>query len=504
MNTANQKTPRYWAIAMVAALGLGLSACGGGGDGGLNTTQEQTLQEEKKAAEEQAADLREQIAELRKALGLDADGNLGESVEELTNEVNRLRNEKQAREDMDANEMAKEKADEARKLALGLDESFTVDALTVTAKYGKTATLAGDSSTGFFSDADTAEPTFKDKDSTSIAALGGWSGTELMSKPKSGPNDIVRVYTNVDSGKRVPFEEWAGVTTGVDLTNGAITIAAVHATHIRSSAFASGSGSKPHKGNTNTDADPDLEAFVTGGTFAGASGTYRCVLSGTTPCQSAVADDKGGITLSAGTWTFTPNTDAMAQVPDSNYQHFGWWLRKADDGYSVNVFAGETGGPTGALTLTALGGTATYTGNAAGKYSIYDSGPKGGHFTASVELKADFGTATEDGSVSGKIDKFVGDTAGMDTWVVTLPKLNLASGGAGTFAAADTGAITTAERPVWSIDGRAGGVGNGQWGGSLHAVNSGGTPMTAVGTFTAEYDLVGNIKGAFGANHSGP
>ena len=493
-------------VCFAAVFALGLAACSSSSDD--PPADDMTMVDPGPTKDEQIATLQAEIAALRTQLGIDADADVGDSITALQAELKRLKDEKQAR--MDAEQAAKDKelAAMARKLAVGLDATFptlTAGSPAVTAKYGKMATVAGDATDGFFPAADTtnAEPMFMAKNSKSLGTMNGWSGTELMSSPKGGPTDVMRVYTNVDAGRQVAFAEWVASTAGVSFVSGSssITILDAHNSYIAGAAFATGSGTKTHKANRDTDpSTAGLETFETSGTFGGASGTYSC----TGECTSAVLGSDGGVDLT-GTWTFTPSGSAMAKIADSNYQHFGWWLRKTNTDYLVHVFSGSMGG---AVTdVTSVGGTATYTGPAAGKYSIYDSGPKGGHFTATVELKADFKDATTLGTISGTVDNFMGDTAGMDTWMVKLPELNLAA--TGSFAAADTADIQDDERPVWSVDGFDGAVGDGMWSGSLYsaapaASDMAGTPLAAAGTFSAEHGDIGNMRGAFGASRSGP
>ena len=488
-------------VALVAAFVL--AACSSSNDNGDMTDM--------RDPGPTVAELQAQIDALRTQLGIDESDDVGGTVAALQAELKRLKDEAQAR--MDAEQAAEDKttAAEARKLALGLDADSHFDAqdagtLMVTAMHGKKAKLAGAEATGFFTTETTAEPTFKAADSMSLSALNGWSGTELMSMVKNGPTDVARVYTNVGPDNTVTFAEWASATAGVNYANGAVTVAAANSAFIMAAPFATGSGDKPHKLNVNTDADADAEEFQTPGTFGGASGTYTCAGDGSQTCTSAVASNDGGVILGGegATWTFTPNNGATAMVPDSEYQNFGWWLRKTDDGYAVHVFAGSTGG-TAITDIGGVGGTATYTGPAAGKYSIYDSGPRGGHFTAMVELKADFGTTAADtyGTISGTVDNFMGDAEGMDTWEVALPELNLSPTGA--FTAAIVGGPAEDERPTWSIDGFAGAnEADNEWGGSLRSADAGGTPQVAVGTFSVEHGVIGNMSGAFGATYSGP
>ncbi len=491
---------RNLVVALVAAFAL--AACSSS-DNGTDTSMSPPTEPPPTAAEMELEELKEQIAALREQLGIDPDDDVGDSIAELQTELKRLQDEQQARMDKEQAARDKEMAAEARRLAVGLDADSHFGAsstLTVTAMYGENAVVAFDVDTS----AAPAVATSTDKNSKSIGAIGGWSGTEVTFSPTGGPTDEMRVYTNVDAGERVAFADWAAAADGVTFGSGAVSNpgAAGNAMHVMGAAFASGAGAKSHEANRDTDPNTDgLETFQTSGTFAGAPGTYSC----TGTCSSAVAGSDGGILLT-GTWVFTPNTGAMAHQADSEYQHFGWWLRKATTGYSVHVFAGSMGDAP-ITNVGTVGGTATYTGQAAGKYSIYDSGPKGGHFTAAVELKADFGStdAATNGTISGKVENFSGDATGMDTWMVALPELNLAA--AGTFAAANTNAVTDAERPVWSIDGRAGAIDeqtDAVWSGSLHAADDGGVPQVGVGTFRAEHDDIGNMQGAFGVTHSGP
>ena len=447
------------------------------------------------------ATLQDEVAALRQQLGITDAGDIGTSISALHAELKRLQDEAQAR--MDAEQAAKDKAmaAEARKLASRLDAHplFFYNAgesLTATQMYGKPATATTSAISG-------GNPNFKAENSTVLGMLDGWSGTELMSTSADGSvTDVLIVYTNVEPDETVPFAQWAGTATGVTWANGAVTVAAGNSALIVASPFATGSGTKTHEHTIDTDTTAGADAFQTSGTFAGASGTYTCA-GGT--CTSAVAGSDGGVILGGtGTWTFTPNNGAMAHQANSEYQHFGWWLRKADSGYAVHAFSGSMG-DTAISALGEVGGTATYTGPAAGKYSIYDSGPKGGHFTATVELKADFetaGTGGTLGTISGTVDNFMGDTAGMDTWMVTLPELDLTA--TGTFAVADAANVTDAEKTTWSIDGEDGAQGTSSvWSGSLRSADTGGTPQAAIGTFSADYGLVGNMRGAFGASHSG-
>ena len=493
-------------VALTAAL-YGCSGSDGGGGSQTGTPSGPTQ-------DEQVAALQAEINALRTQLGLAPDASLGDSVTSLQAEVKRLRDEAQAR--MDAEQAARDKAmaTDARRLAARLDAHplfffNSGDSFRFTPTYGKPATLTvtlGNAS------ATNPNPNFRAENSKLLGTLSGWSGTELMWTSADGRvTDVVHGYTDIGPDETVPFAEWAGATTGVAYANGAVTVAAGNSTLIKGGAFATASGSKTHELNVNTDADADGELFQTSGTFGGAPGTYTCSGDGTQTCTSAVASSDGGLILAGAgaTWTFTPDSGATAKVADSTYGEFGWWLRKTGDEYTrLTQFAAQEGDRVGQTAVTALAGTATYTGLAAGLYSMYDSGPKGGQFTADVEFKADFENAANAGTISGMISNFSdrtgGGPAGMDTWEVMLPETAMGDVG-GRFGTPTSGA-TAAHRPVWTIDGEAGAPASStaHYYGYFYAPDDGGTPQAATGGFSAEYGIIGNMTGGYGVTHSEP
>ena len=497
---------RLTMAAALAALVLGLVACSSGGGGSQTGTPSGPTQDAQVAA------LQAEINALRTQLGLAPDAGLGDSVAALQAEVKRLQDEAQAR--MDAEEAARDQAmaAEARNLAAVLTSHLTFffnpgESFRGTATYGKPSTITATGIAG-------GNPDVKAEDSKLLGTLDGWSGTELMSTSADGSVvDVIVVYTNVEPDATVPFAEWAGADSGVAYDNGAVTVAAGNSALIAGAAFATASGSKTHALNVNTDADAAAELFQTSGTFGGASGTYTCSGDGTQTCTSAVASSDGGVILGgtgSPTWTFTPDSGATAKVADSSYQGFGWWLRKTDGRYTRLTRFGIEPGDEAFSTGDVLGvaGTATYTGPAVGLYSLYDSGPKGGRFDAAVEIKVDFGSATEQGTVSGLVSNFSDSAgtgpAGMDTWEVTLPETpieNVAS----RFGTPLSGA-TAAHRPVWTIDGVAGTPAStiARYNGYFYRADEGGTPQVVMGGFSAEYGVVGKMRGGYGATHSGP
>ena len=140
--------------------------------------------------------------------------------------------------------------------------------------------------------------------------------------------------------------------------------------------------------------------------------------------------------------------------------------------------------------ISALTGTATYSGIAAGKYGIYSplgGTNSGGSFTATATLTADFGTATDGGSVSGMIDGFV--ASGQErNWTVELKETPIDAGN-NSFRNLERGSTQ------WRIPGgRApSSLVSGWWGGTFRSADA------LTGGFNASYWNVGRMTGSFGA-----
>ena len=69
------------------------------------------------------------------------------------------------------------------------------------------------------------------------------------------------------------------------------------------------------------------EAAMKTGTFDGADGTFQCV---SINCSIAT-DGDGKLMTVGGTWHFTPDEDVTVDVPDADYLHYGFWLKKTTD-----------------------------------------------------------------------------------------------------------------------------------------------------------------------------
>ena len=322
---------------------------------------------------------------------------------------------------------------------------------------------------------------------------GMWQGTMLTDTNDDDASSTVVVYTNIKADKAVPFGDMHTLTNDV-LAIDANADADAHVKLISASAFM-------HTGLKAHDPDPDAADDVARirGMFNGASGEYRCTAATATTCTSQ--ESSVGVRLSAG-WTFDPDSGAMAKMADGSYAYFGWWLNKGTtEGVEAGAFHGVTDGTPAMLAapadISALGGTATYEGAAAGKYAIAPglSSASAGHWTADATLTADFGNETAAGMISGMVDNFMAGGETMD-WSVKLGKTALM--GTGTFDSA-TGAPDTGDGVVWTIGG-VDGAEAGAWSGGLRAAGDNGVPTVATGMFTATHGTVGHLLGAFGAH----
>ena len=114
-------------------------------------------------------------------------------------------------------------------------------------------------------------------------------------------------------------------------------------------------------------------------------------------------DAKGKITGMGDGWIFTPDSDVTVDVADTDYLHYGVWLKKTtdEDGVvtynEVETFAGSSIPASEDTELASVKGSATYSGGATGVYvhemlnaaGNIDSATSG-HFTADVALTAYF------------------------------------------------------------------------------------------------------------------
>ena len=361
-----------------------------------------------------------------------------------------------------------------------------------------------------------AIPLSEDKD-TVVAALHGWAGKRYhRTTPAADGTYEAMVYSNVEApkmGKKfgsataLPTDaaELAAFAYQYQLdaadrdgtANKALTyVAADHAARVSLTGVTRTSGTETFK---LPEQNPDGEQFINvPGTLHGVSGTYSCApTTAALGCTALVAAK--GFTLGGGTWLFIPS-NAEARVMDStdtNYASYGWWLHKsATDVHTASAFH-DFKGTAGAVDIAnLLGGSATYTGGAAGKYALQSPVSTGGtndagHFTARATLEADF----EDDEITGTINNFVGGDGESRDWSVELKAAAIAGDG----GIARTGANQTDNDTVWTIGGTAASA-SGEWSGNLREEGTDGVPKAATGTFYSEYGTAGRMVGAFGAN----
>ncbi len=246
------------------------------------------------------------------------------------------------------------------------------------------------------------------------------------------------------------------------------------------------------------------EADERAGTYNGAMGTYRC--DGGADC-TVTLDGDGKVTAISAGWVFTPAAGATSDVPDSDYLHYGFWLKKTTDAdgaityNEIETFVGSSVAASG--DTSTVQGKATYAGGAVGVYvhktfktdGTYDA--SSGHVKADVSLMATFGQVPVSGTdatgtiapnllntVSGTIDNFMLSGGEEQMWSVALQ-----------------GAITES---AGTASGMAkGGVGDGSFSATFHgdvtAVDGvSPQPGSVVGEFNAEFTN-GSAAGGFGA-----
>ena len=220
-------------------------------------------------------------------------------------------------------------------------------------------------------------------------------------------------------------------------------------------------------------------------------------------------------------WTFAPtNPNGTIDVADKDgYLQFGWWLNMkgddVDDGFDVQTFASAPGmTESGVLQGSAVEGSATYRGGAAGKWAIAsttEDATDGGHFTATATLGVDFDAdlLADEGNdkngvrVSGSITDFMTGDTSRPSWKVTLSydgnpgEADLDT--SGTLAPMIMGENATTK---WSTGGAVPGMGT--WEASFYGSEKDTThPLAVAGTFEADIaeGTVGRISGGFGATN---
>ena len=275
----------------------------------------------------------------------------------------------------------------------------------------------------------------------------------------------------------------------------------------------------------NNDAGtPGDEAYETAGTYEGAPGTYRCDADAAN-C-TVTFNAMGEISAISDGWIFTPAANAMAQVPDTAYLSYGFWLQRTTDAMGVvtydevETFAMATGYTVSdAANITDITGTASYSGSSVGVYvnNVLDGqgsivSATSGHFLADVAIDASFGGAgvsmNNQHTISGTIDNFRLSGEEDNDWSVTLGLADF-SGRTG-----EPGMSTPGTTFATDFDGTAtgdAGAAAGSWSGMFHGstadydhdmdtdtpqINQ--QPSAVTGEFNANFTN-GTAAGGFGA-----
>ena len=250
-----------------------------------------------------------------------------------------------------------------------------------------------------------------------------------------------------------------------------------------------------------------VTAFMGG--VRGVDGMFSCTGDN---CTAPAPNADGDLTGAVGDWTFAPtDPNGTIDVADDAYLSFGWWLNKTgDDSYEVDVFRAAAGMTPNTGAGSALEGTATYRGGAAGKFAIQsttEDSAEGGHFTASATLVANF-DADSDGaddndkngvSISGTINDFMTGAVSRDNWKVTLMPVDDQPNTDGLQTPTSVGDISGATA-VWDTGGAVDGMGT--WDASFYGEeDETDHPMAATGEFDAQIGDgdIATISGAFAA-----
>lgn len=179
---------------------------------------------------------------------------------------------------------------------------------------------------------------------------------------------------------------------------------------------------------------------------------------------------------------------------DTDYLAGGFWLFVPDDlahtaGYTGGAFA-DGSDPFRQANILGLQGTATYSGYAAGMYSLRSvEGFDLDTFEGVVNLSADFGAENGLGTISGSITDVEVDGEAIAA-TLNLGTAGLGSANSGFFEGQATGVAQGL-----TLEGR--------WGGQFFGNSEpDGMPSSVAGTFGGRSaDNVANFVGAFGAHH---
>ncbi len=511
---------RNLVVALVAAFAL--AACSSSDNGGTAMTPDPGPTQE----EQQLADLQQEIEDLRAQLGITEADDIGDSITALMNERDRLQQQigDAADDEAEAEATANGKALFAALGGAAADTNALANIDLTTRDTDLSDGLAVDAADGagvFDTGTNPASVTLEAGDSA--GSLGSWAGMNFahMNAETKVENAAV-VYSNQGPGTSRSFTALGYTVATADVGDdlkGYVTLDETDAAtlgRIMGATFL-------HSGTQNHPIPARSDALYVRGTYDGAPGEYRC--SGTCTTTN---DGKGSPSELGGVWHFKPDAgaNAMAHQPDTTYLYYGWWVSKDKDDMptAASAFTGTvlpTGGTAPVsvdVSAAAVTGSAVYSGNAAGKFAldysqnaVLDGASDGGHFTADATLTATFGpnAAPNNGGVTGMLDNFMANGEAVD-WTVALHLAPWGTTGAFATPTADVTETMADERlgTTWSMGGTAADR-SGTWSGQMYDEMPGNAPdgdgsnipTTVTGTFYSEFDSVGRMVGAFGADN---
>ena len=357
--------------------------------------------------------------------------------------------------------------------------------------------------------------------------LGGGRTMHVRTMPADSngnvTEEVVVVSTDIEAPTATPFAMVPGQALNADADGAAATGAdavafdpggaldssspgdATVLAKIMSNAFASSTAAVLTFGGDDPDDATDA-AFTTAGSFNGATGTYTCA-GGAVDC-TVTLDAMGTLIAMSDDWIFTPDLGARSDVPDADYLHYGFWLKKTTDAMDavtydeVETFAASSVAASG--DVSSVTGSATYRGGAVGVYvnKVFNRDgtldrATSGHFAADAVLTATFGQVYDAASVGTIAPNLLYTLGG------TIDNFRLSGGEANTWSVALHGDITansgmasgTASGGVPGMDG--------SFSAALHgpvtdADNDPVQPHTVVGEFNADFSN-GAVTGAFGS-----
>ena len=229
----------------------------------------------------------------------------------------------------------------------------------------------------------------------------------------------------------------------------------------------------------------DSGVIMISGSWMGVSGTFYC----TGACTSQGGEPQGS------NWNFKPgNVKDRVTAQDVAW---GWWavMDSADEDKIASFRAFTSGGGLDATTAgPTANGSATYEGDATGKYAIPG---EAGRFTAKASLTATFGAAND--TLSGKIDQFK-DADGKDKtgWSVALEANQLIADGSSLIEQdGEDGETFNDHATVWTRDGIKGDRQEEAWSANLYGGTGTKASTHILGTFEAQHQG-SRLIGAFG------